>query len=97
MANNILSPDRIIMFGYLNHRGETSIRQVYIEDLSFEANPGYNYQPGWFLSGYDLDKKARRSFALARMIPPTEEGGRRNWASRSESIWTLFRFPRATP
>lgn len=59
---------REVSFAYRNHRGELETRRVVPEAIEFHANPGYNYQPGWFLTGYDLDRQAVRSFALSHMI-----------------------------
>jgi predicted DNA-binding transcriptional regulator YafY len=56
---------RIVYFDYRNHRGEIRNRKVCVDSIEFLPNPGYGYQPGWFLSGYDYDKQARRSFALS--------------------------------
>jgi len=33
-------------------------------------NPGFDYEPGWFLSGFDTHKQARRSFALTNIMRP---------------------------
>lgn len=57
----------MITFYYKNHRGEVAERRVEVDSLEFVTNPGFGYQPGWFLSGHDLDKDARRSFALSHI------------------------------
>ena len=57
-----------VKFKYLNHRGEVRERTVTPDSIEFVRDPGFDYQPGWFLSGYDHDKRARRSFALSRII-----------------------------
>lgn len=62
-----------ITFTYLNHRGETEERKVEVDSVEFHRNPGYGYQPGWFISGFDLERVARRSFALSRVILPEEQ------------------------
>lgn len=58
-----------ITFTYKNHRGEISVRLVTPDSIEYVAEPNldYGYQPGWFLSGYDHHKKARRSFALTHI------------------------------
>lgn len=66
-----------IHFRYKNHRGEISDRQIIPDALEWISYPGYNYQPGWFLSGMDLDRKQRRSFALSHIILP--EGDERKF------------------
>lgn len=58
---------KIVEFNYLNHRGELKRRRVLPLSLDFQKNPGYGYQPGWFLTGWCQDKKATRSFALSRI------------------------------
>lgn len=55
-------------FQYRNYKGILSERRVIVDSIEFLRNPGYDYQPGWFLSGYDLDKKNRRSFALTHIV-----------------------------
>lgn len=63
-----------ITFTYRNHRGEIEKRSLAVDSIEWINDPGYNYQPGWFVSGLDLDRRARRSFALANMIlPPADE------------------------
>lgn len=57
-----------VSFEYRNHRGEVSLRTIVPDKLEFLYHPGYDYQPGWHLSGYDVDKKARRSFALCNIV-----------------------------
>lgn len=57
-----------VKFFYKNHRGEVSEREIDIDSLEWISNPNYGYQPGWFLSGFDLVKNARRSFALCNMV-----------------------------
>lgn len=56
-----------VQFEYLNHRGTWSKRTMIPDAIEFLYEPVYDYQPGWFLSGWDTDKKARRSFALSRI------------------------------
>jgi len=53
---------------YLNHRGECELRDVTPMSLDFFTRPEYGYQPGWFISGMDNNRKAVRSFALSRII-----------------------------
>lgn len=64
-----------IEFQYINHRGETRIRTVDVDSVEFHHAPGYGYQPGWFVSGYDHDKNNRRSFALNRIVFPDHGEG----------------------
>lgn len=57
----------IATFNYKNHRGEIALRTVEVQSLDFLYNPGFGYQPGWFLSGICQDKGERRSFALSHI------------------------------
>lgn len=57
-----------VAFDYLNHKGETRRRRITPDAIEFLAAPSFGYQPGWFLSGHDLDKNARRSFKLDRIV-----------------------------
>lgn len=61
-----------VTFDYLNHRGVTSKRTIDVDAVEFLTRPGFNYQPGWFISGLCHDKKARRSFALSRIQLPED-------------------------
>ncbi|RWB40431.1 MAG: hypothetical protein EOQ44_25140 [Mesorhizobium sp.] len=62
-----------IEFMYLNHRGETAKRRIEVDSIEFHRNPGFGYQPGWFVSGFDLDRNNRRSFALSRIVLPEHD------------------------
>lgn len=59
-----------IQFTYKNHRGEVSVRHVIPDALEFiyQPDPAFHYSPGWFLSGFDMDKGSRRSFALSNIV-----------------------------
>lgn len=61
-----------VCFAYKNHRGEVNNRTVDVDSIEFittvHADDDYGYQPGWFLSGWDHTKQARRSFALCNII-----------------------------
>jgi len=61
----------------MNHKGETKRRKVEVDALEFFFVPIWGYQPGWFISGLDLKKMQRRSFALARIIFPEGEEAQR--------------------
>lgn len=58
----------VVSFDYLNHRGIVKKRTIDVECLEFIREVGFNYQPGWFLSGRCHEKDARRSFALSRIV-----------------------------
>lgn len=57
-----------VSFVYRNHRGAQSWRTIEFDSLEFHFNPGFEYQPGWFISGFDLERNARRSFALSHIV-----------------------------
>lgn len=65
---------KIVKFWYLNHRGVIRERTLDVTAVEFIHEPGYGYQPGWFLSGFDRDRSGdvRRSFALSRIILPDD-------------------------
>lgn len=58
-----------VKFLYVNHKGQRRMRRVGgALSLDFQRSPGYGHQPGWFLSGMDLDKNEPRSFALSHIV-----------------------------
>lgn len=61
-----------IRFTYRNHRGEVEQRFITNPSIEFIRQPGYGYQPGWFISGYCVDRGARRSFALTHIQLPDD-------------------------
>lgn len=75
-----------IYFTYRNHRGEIERRTVTPTEIEFIANPGFDYQSGWFLSGWDHDKQARRSFALSHIIVPEDSKGLRQLVLRLPKV-----------
>lgn len=60
-----------VSFKYHNHRDEVEQRTITVDALEYVWQPGFNYQPGWFLSGFCHSRKARRSFALSNIVLPT--------------------------
>ena len=62
------APVRKITFRYVNHKGKDEMRHALPLRLEYETNPGYSYQPGWFLKCWDFDRKGVRSFALSRIV-----------------------------
>lgn len=57
-----------IKFVYKNHRGEIKQRTVDVLSFDYNPNPGFGYEPGWFITGFCHDKKAMRSFALENIV-----------------------------
>ncbi len=64
---------KVVSFVYLNHKGVKAKRTVDFECIEFIQHPGFDYQPGWFMSGRCHDHNLRRSFALNRIILPEDE------------------------
>src|SRR6218665_1379184 len=57
-------------FIYTNYKGETEERDVDVTSIDFLPPPGVGYDPGWFLTGIDKARNAKRSFRIdARMVP----------------------------
>lgn len=56
----------VVEFTYTNHRDEKALRRVAFQGLDYGDNEWYPERQ-WFLRGIDLDKRAYRSFALARI------------------------------
>lgn len=53
-------------FEYENHRGETYMRTVQFLDIQYGENEWYPV-PQFFFFGFDREKQAPRSFALAKI------------------------------
>lgn len=62
----------ILKFKYRNHREEIADRVIIPDSLHFDPqyHEDYNHHPGWFISGMDMNKHARRSFAMTNIIVP---------------------------
>lgn len=56
----------LLEFDYENYKGETSHRHVQLIGLDYGSNEWYA-EDQWFARCYDFDKKAFRSFALAKI------------------------------
>ena len=52
-----------VTFTYTNWKGEVGVRSVIPVNIDFEENE-YHKPKQWLLHGYDLDKKAMRTYAL---------------------------------
>lgn len=63
-----------IKFKYRNHRGDINERDVTLWNIAYHPKPGWGYEPGWFLNGYDHDRSARRSFKFENIIPESNTG-----------------------
>ena len=56
--------EHIVTFTYRNYLGEVEKRHVIPRTISFGATP-WHPAPQWMMHGWDLDKKAQRSFAIS--------------------------------
>lgn len=76
-----------IQFLYQNHRGEIKLRTVIPDSIEYitKPDPTYQYQGGWFLSGLDVDKNARRSFKLDRIVLREDDAFRKD--ATTGPIW----------
>lgn len=59
-----------IKFTYINYKGEIAERTVEFHRLEYFAKPGFGYNGGWFLTGFDQGRKEIRSFALGNIVIP---------------------------
>ena len=55
-------------FKYRSHRGVIEERTIDVDSVEWVSNPGYDYQPGWFISGMCHDRNKRRSFVLTNIV-----------------------------
>ena len=60
------SEKAIVTFEYTNYEGKTAIRKVRPYQLLFTSNAYYK-TPQWLLLGFDIDKKAMRSFSMEKI------------------------------
>lgn len=56
-----------VRFAYLNHRGKAETRTVTPGTLFYGDRPPWYPEPQWLLHGYDHDRQAFRTFALAKI------------------------------
>lgn len=55
-----------VIIDYTNHRGERALRRISPIRLSFwPTGTEHHPAPGWYLEALDLDRNARRVFAMA--------------------------------
>lgn len=55
-----------IEFDYTNWKGEESHRNVSVHEISFTSNE-FHPIPQWIMTGFDIDKKQHRNFAMKDM------------------------------
>jgi len=58
-------------FEYRNHRGEVATRHVQFASLAIGQKEPYYLEPTLLFVGYDLDKKAERSFDCSKIVGKT--------------------------
>lgn len=68
-----MTPEAVAIFQYTNHRGETADRRVIPLSLHYQALEPWYPAPCHLLHAYDLDKRAYRHFAMAKIVGWTEE------------------------
>lgn len=56
----------ILSFVYTNYKNETSLREVVVDELYLGSNK-WHPRNQFLLTGFDLDKKAMRCFAMKDM------------------------------
>lgn len=60
----------VVTFRYRNWRGSIGVRRVIPIDITFANYPHHSGGQQWFLNGYCIDKRARRSFAIEDILSP---------------------------
>ena len=55
--------DKVVSIVYTNYRNETSVRKIIPERIWF-GKTEWHPEDQWLLDAYDVDKNAKRSFAL---------------------------------
>lgn len=59
-----------LKFTYENYRGEVGERRVFPRHMYHGTNE-YHTEPGWLIEGWDMDRKALRTFAVDKIDPAT--------------------------
>ncbi len=65
-------------FTYTNYKGETEDREVIPVKLEYLKEPGFGYEPGWFLTCLDPSRKKDgdpgfRSFRIGSAMKPIDD------------------------
>jgi hypothetical protein len=71
MTINLIAGTRI-RFTYTNWKGRKGVRKCIVESFGLENHP-HHPQTQWFIHGLDLDKNARRSYAVKDIDADTVE------------------------
>lgn len=72
------------VFDYRNHRGERAIRRAIFHGIRFGSTE-WHPEPQWLLAGIDIEKGARREFAL-RDVSPILGSASPAWDAGVESV-----------
>lgn len=62
-----LSFGRVSRFFWINFEGQRELRTVIFSDIEFGIIP-HEAELQWYATGWDVEKKAIRSFALKRIV-----------------------------
>jgi predicted DNA-binding transcriptional regulator YafY len=66
MVNLSIGSAQTLNFNYVNWKGESGFRSAIVLNVYFGSSK-YHQEPQWLLVGYDLDKKATRTYAMKDM------------------------------
>lgn len=61
------NPETVVTIGYINHRGEISVREIIPKEFGWGSNDYYP-TPQFLLDAYDLGKREHRTFALNNIL-----------------------------
>lgn len=56
-----------VKFFYLNHKDEMALRRVLLESVCWGTCPPWHPEWDYLLTGHDLDRGEKRTFALSRV------------------------------
>lgn len=62
-----LLPNAVANFSYVNYKGVQAERSAFIKSFKYTATP-YHPDTQWVVEGFDIEKKATRSYAMADII-----------------------------
>lgn len=63
MLKSHIQQQKTVVILYTNYKGETAERNIIPQSLRF-ASTEWHPEPQWLLDAFDLDRQAKRSFAL---------------------------------
>lgn len=68
-------PRHIVRIDYTNYRGERSMRRVVPVEIYF-GNTEYHPESQWLMEAEDVEKHARRTFAMRDIHSWSTDGGK---------------------